>query len=556
MHTKVWTSTRCSLSGKKCEYRTRRSAKPAVHSRLRLFEARLGNLESHLVPEENFAPDPSKAEHEIYKLDDEYTDRWSHLDFRKIFTSDLLGKSISTTKIQITPEQKHFPGEELQQKLYDLYFEKVHRSTPIIHRSNFFRSLDNDTTSAPTTALKYAMWATAALVSPEHQHVAERLYALGRKHAEDLERNSSLKEIAPSHAQCWYLLALYEGSQAYFGRAWMSVGRCGRLVQMLSLHRLDSPLEEKHALWQEGSIELEEGWRVFWGAYLGDRLASTLSGHPHMIRDEDICTNLPSSEQSFELGIEEMGISLKQAYHTNGVAYLSPFAWSIFTTATLGRTLSHIRAFEHDIPTDINGNYWKSHRDVDTSISLTFLNLPTRLREFGADEDMQVVMSQFNLHVSVILLQQVAVSKVVKQKMNPLVRQNSFQRCLMSALQIKDIIYCVKDLTIFSGMMWIPFCVYVAAGVFIEDLTSQDPSPTSAADLGLLLIALKEINAHQSGINFFARRLESDISRTGVACHIPTDLRGMAGFTTTQQNSIPAPPSNTPYCDTSQYRYS
>lgn len=99
---------------------------------------------------------------------------------------------------------------------------------------------------------------------------------------------STLEQMTISHAQCWYLLAFYEGIRAYFGRAWMSVGRCGRLVQILSLHRLDSPLEEKHVLRQKGWAALEEGRRVFWGAYFGDRCASALSGHPLMIRDEDV----------------------------------------------------------------------------------------------------------------------------------------------------------------------------------------------------------------------------------------------------------------------------
>ncbi|KAH9208982.1 hypothetical protein DL95DRAFT_478682 [Leptodontidium sp. 2 PMI_412] len=398
------------------------------------------------------------------------------------------------------------------------------------------------------------MWAAAALTSIEYQHMAEGLYILARKHVEDLEMHSTLEQMTISHAQCWYLLAFYEGIRAYFGRAWMSVGRCGRLVQILSLHRLDSPLEEKHVLRQKGWAALEEGRRVFWGAYFGDRCASALSGHPLMIRDEDIHTNLPSSEESFDLGVEEIGISLKQADNADSIAYLSPFAGTVFTTSMVGRTIRHIRAFEHDPPTEINGNYWKSHSEVDTFISLAFLNLPDHLKVCGAQEDMHSVLSQFSLHISVILLHQVAARKVTKQKMSPLVGKNSIQRCLASALQIKNTIY---SLTSFSqGMMWINFCIYIAAGVLIEDVSTSNPSSTSAVDLGLLLIALKEINAHQTNVNFFARKLESDICRAGIVCSIPTDLRGMAGISIPQQGGVPSPPEDAPYCDTSQHRYS
>ena len=94
--------------------------------------------------------------------------------------------------------------------------------------------------------------------------------------------------MATSHAQCWFLLAFYEATRAYFTRAFMSVGRCVSLVQMMSLHLLDSPNDDEHVFKKGDWTEREEGRRVFWGAYLGDRWASSLSGHPVTIRDEDV----------------------------------------------------------------------------------------------------------------------------------------------------------------------------------------------------------------------------------------------------------------------------
>ena len=48
--------SRCLLSGKMCEFRARKSAKPAVHSQIQAFEARLGmslrsyaSIQRHLV---------------------------------------------------------------------------------------------------------------------------------------------------------------------------------------------------------------------------------------------------------------------------------------------------------------------------------------------------------------------------------------------------------------------------------------------------------------------------------------------------------------------------
>jgi hypothetical protein len=82
-------------------------------------------------------------------------------------------------------------------------------------------------------------------------------------------------------------------------------------------------------------------------------------------------------------------------------------------------------------------------------------------------------------------------------------------------------------------------------------MLTTSPSPSSAVDLGLLLIALKEIDARQNYTSFFARKLESDIASTGVACHILTDLRGMAGITAVQQagNVNRGLSREPPYCD-------
>ena len=176
----------------------------------------------------------------------------------------------------------------------------------MIHKRKFSKALEGDPGRAPPLALRYAMWATAALTRTEHQHLAEDLYVTARKETEQLEvkvfsvpsvncvetyeTQSTLAVMAPSLAQCWFLIASFEASRAYFTRAWMSVGRCARAAQMMQLHRLDSPYDEFNILEQASWIDREEARRVFWAAYCADKWASTLSGHPLIIRDEDLTT--------------------------------------------------------------------------------------------------------------------------------------------------------------------------------------------------------------------------------------------------------------------------
>lgn len=74
------------------------------------------------------------------------------------------------------------------------------------------------------------------------------------------------------------------------------------------------------------------------------------------------------------------------------------------------------------------------------------MNLPAHLRVSKVENDVNVVLTNFNLHLIVILLHQLAIRTATKQMMDISVEQKSFQRCLTSAQEIKDTIYSVRDL--------------------------------------------------------------------------------------------------------------
>ena len=94
-----------------------------------------------------------------------------------------------------------------------------------------------------------------------------------------------------SHVQCWSLIATYEAKKTYFTRAWMSTGRTVRLCYMLGLHRMDGDpaLQDSKQILQAPKdwIELEERRRALWGAFYGDRWASSGTGWP-MSMDEKL----------------------------------------------------------------------------------------------------------------------------------------------------------------------------------------------------------------------------------------------------------------------------
>jgi hypothetical protein len=69
------------------------------------------------------------------------------------------------------------------------------------------------------------------------------------------------------------------------------VGRTVRLSQMLGLHRLDDEnFHEKKNIMPPPKdwIELEERRRTFWAVFYGDRWASSGTGWPMIIDDDDV----------------------------------------------------------------------------------------------------------------------------------------------------------------------------------------------------------------------------------------------------------------------------
>ncbi|CZR66016.1 uncharacterized protein PAC_15916 [Phialocephala subalpina] len=533
---------RCSVSGKECGYRARKYKKAPRPSRVTELEARLGMS----MP----CVDQGEAETEDSVLEEEEEIAgWKDLNYPRFLKLERF-QSLPIAEPNLLGGQEALPDARLQQHLYHVYFQQVHPSAPMIHKSRFSQALNGSPNQTPPLALRYAMWAVAASETSEHQDIAEKLYTISRKHAESLEMEGPVKPfLSTSSAQCWYLLATYEASRAYFTRAWMSVGRCVRLVQMMALHRLDSPHDEEYNLPQASSwAETEERRRTFWAAYFADRWASTISGHPLSIKDDHICTHLPSSEEAFEYELEEVGISLQQVDGVEIIPYLSLFAGSVFTTAMLGRYLRQIHLQKHRVTANADGDYWDTHRQIDTSISHVFMSLPASLRPSPVANDIQVVFLHLNLHVTVILLHQMASAKASKHRLDPSICQRSFHRCLVSSVEIKNIIYSVKDLKTFPVHIWTSFCIYVAAGVFIDDLRTTRQFSSSSVDLALLLIALRVIGARRPIMDFFARKLESDISRSGIGSYIPADLREIARISIASRTASSGGSSRDAYC--------
>ncbi|RAK97281.1 fungal specific transcription factor domain-containing protein [Aspergillus ibericus CBS 121593] len=192
--------------------------------------------------------------------------------------------------------------------LDQLYFDRVHPFAPILQRWRYHVWAKQPKKTEAQTCLQYAMWTVAASLSAQFQSLRDRLYTETRRMLDAMDLQG-LKTEAPSieQAQAWILVCIYEYMQVSALQAWMSTGRCCRLVLGMRLYELDDPnspvtmAREQEAVLVDW-IGLEEQRRTFWMAYSLDRFISFHNGLPFTLNEQMITTRLPCPEEDFQAG--------------------------------------------------------------------------------------------------------------------------------------------------------------------------------------------------------------------------------------------------------------
>lgn len=192
-----------------------------------------------------------------------------------------------------------------------------------------------------------------------------------------------------------------------------------------------------------------------------------------MIIDEKlIMTNLPSSEEAYESGIYEPSISLEEALKPAGAARISPFGGVILSACLFGHNFEHLHGRgPNEHPEDlVNGNFWKRHRKMDNILSNTFMFLPDHLRLPGGIRDLNVVFLHMSIHASTICLHQAAVVTAEKNGIEHNFIAKCQTRSLMAAEEIASTMRAITHMDATYMNSWMGFCLYMASGVFIQDL--------------------------------------------------------------------------------------
>jgi hypothetical protein len=217
----------------------------------------------------------------------------------------------------------------------------------------------------------------------------------------------------------------------------------------MQLHRLDGEgLDVKQCLppprdW----TEREERRRTFWMAFCNDRYASIGTGWPTMLDERDILTNLPASEEAFDMSRPETTHPLKDSMSPSGVGTLSSFGALVLMACLLGRNLHHLhRPDVDDRDNDLNGEFWKRHRSMDNILLNTSLCLPQFLKLPAGMNQPNNVWTNMCIHTSTICLHQAAIYKADKNRLPASVSGESKVRCITAANEIASIMRMVSHM--------------------------------------------------------------------------------------------------------------
>lgn len=154
----------------------------------------------------------------------------------------------------------------------------------------------------------------------------------------------------------------------------------------------------------------------------------------------EIHTKLPADEESFEKGYAAESMFLKEALEPEGAIRLSPLGGVVALAALFGRNLIHLhRPGSNDDITNLNGDFWRRHRQQDNILLNLVLSLPEHMRLPAGIEVPNVVFTNLSIHTSTICLHQAAIFKADSAKLSGNIAAESKIRCITAASEIASI---------------------------------------------------------------------------------------------------------------------
>lgn len=288
-------------------------------------------------------------------------------------------------------------------------------------------------------------------------------------------------------------------------------------------------------------------------------------------------TNIPAHDEAYQSSMEQPTMTLDTAMTPEGAANLSSFAGVLVMAHFFGTNLNHLhRPSPDEREDDLQGEFWKRHRNLDNVLLHKALSLPQHLRLPFAVRDSNAVFINMAIHTSTICLHQAAIFKAEKNNLPESLVQQSQNRCVLAAAEISSAVRMISHIdtrsvtfahflliTIAKSSQmnpYLPFCLYVSARVFVQYLRKVNQDSTVQQSLEFLFSVMTAIKRHNPLAESFLIQLALDIegSRLDTLLHNPdistARSKGVSrvfstnecGFSLKEQNSSKSRSGSTP----------
>lgn len=139
--------------------------------------------------------------------------------------------------------------------------------------------------------------------------------------------------------------------------------------------------------------------------------------------------------------------SLQDCMSPSGAGKLSSFGGIVLMGCLFGRNLIHLhRPDADDRDHDLNGEFWKRHRNMDNILLNTSLCLPSHLKLPAGLGNPNIIFTNMSIHTSTICLHQAAIFKADKNRLPALVSAESKVRCITAANEIASIMRTISHM--------------------------------------------------------------------------------------------------------------
>ena len=376
------------------------------------------------------------------------------VDISDLMRADLYVLSI-VAKVLFT-----FPTDFLGLVREQLYFDRVHEFAPILHRRRYFSWARQPIKSEPQTCLQYSMWTLAASLSTQFQHIRDSLYTVTKQTLEAMElNNDQIEPLTIEQAQAWVLVTIYEFTRVSYRRGWLSAGRLFRLVQLMRIYEIDGPGTTAPSL---DCMVLEEKRRVFWIAYLLDRLVSIPSRWPLTLNEQMVSTRLPASEMDFQSSKPFQMNFLSEVMLFSEHTTLSLFTKSIVIATICGRTMAHQQQSNVEcVYQNVTEDFWNRHHWLDTMLTQQELIISIEFPSALEHVDPTMLFIDMMVHTTVLYLHNIVESMPWKgdEYQEPVLEYQ--RRTLTAVVRINTLTKSLSQLSCFkvSLLLLVSVCV-------------------------------------------------------------------------------------------------